>query len=174
MVKISSIIPGAKCARNKIALSKLCHLQLIFILFFPIESKSYWGLGIIIGEPTGISSKYVLGNSNMLHGALSFSLGDKNSIYLHGDYLWRNFGIIAAADLAVYYGLGAKIKLSGENKRKGTGSSTKLALRVPIGMNYVFPSAPFDIFAEIIPIVNLVPNIDIGVKIAIGGRYLFR
>jgi len=144
------------------------------ILLFPIESMSYWGLGIIIGEPTGISAKYVIGSSNMLHGALSFSLGDKNSIYLHGDYLWRNHSLISADDLAVYYGLGAKIKFSGENRSKGRGSSTKLALRVPVGMNYVFPSAPFDIFAEIIPILDLVPNVGIGVKIAIGGRFLFR
>jgi len=144
------------------------------ILLFPIESMSYWGLGIIIGEPTGISAKYALGRSHMLHGALTFSLGDKNSIYLHGDYLWRNHGLISAEDLAVYYGLGAKVKLDGENRNKGKPSSTKLALRVPVGMNYVFPSAPFDLFAEIIPILNLFPNVDIGVKIAIGGRYLFR
>lgn len=46
-------------------------------------------------------------------------------------------------------------------------------LRVPIGLNYVFDSIPFDLFVGAVPILNFSPNTELAGNGAIGLRYYF-
>jgi hypothetical protein len=45
---------------------------------------------------------------------------------------------------------------------------------VPIGLAYLFPNIPLDIFAEIGPVVHLAPETGFALTGAIGVRYFFR
>ena len=48
-----------------------------------------------------------------------------------------------------------------------------LGVRVPLGLAYIFSDEPIDIFLEIVPILDLLPQTDFTISAAIGGRYFF-
>ena len=145
-----------------------CTVILFIILFLSVanaQSKGI-GLGLIVGEPTGISFKYWTGSTTAFDAALAWSFIDEGAFHIHGDYIFHNFTLITIPEgkLPFYYGIGARIK---------TANDTKLGVRVPLGLAYLFNSAPIDIFLEIVPILDLTPKTDFAINAALGTRYYF-
>ena len=145
-----------------------CTVILFIILFLSVanaQSKGI-GLGLIVGEPTGISFKYWTGSTTAFDAALAWSFSDEGAFHIHGDYIFHNFTLITIPEgkLPFYYGIGARIK---------TANDTKLGVRVPLGLAYLFNSAPIDIFLEIVPILDLTPKTDFAINAALGARYYF-
>ena len=124
------------------------------------------GVGMILGEPTGLSFKYWTGEFSAFDGAVAWSFGKEDALHLHGDMLFHNpdLIIVTKGSLPVYYGIGARIKLE---------KKSKLGVRIPVGIAYQFARAPFDIFMEIVPLLDLVPATDFDLDFAIGVRYYF-
>ena len=124
------------------------------------------GAGIIVGEPTGISLKYWTGESTAFDGAIAWSFGKKDAMHLHADMLFHNNELISVSQgsLPIYYGIGVRVRMEDESK---------LGVRIPVGLAYQFVEAPFDIFLEIVPLLDLVPSTDFGLNAAIGVRYFF-
>ncbi|MFA5858774.1 MAG: DUF3996 domain-containing protein [Elusimicrobiota bacterium] len=115
------------------------------------------GIGIILGEPTGIAVKV-----SKIHGAIAWSTAG-NWLHVHGDYvLYQNTNLIS--EFPLYIGVGAKV---------GIGSGVGLGVRVPIGLEYKFSDAPLDIFFEVVPGLGILPGIGFGVDGGIGIRYYF-
>ncbi len=144
-------------------------LIIFFLLFIPITKaqSSGVGLGLIVGEPTGISFKYWTGGTTAFDAALAWSFTDEGAFHIHGDYIFHNMRLITIPEglLPFYYGIGARIK---------TGNDIKLGIRVPLGLAYLFQSAPIDIFLEIVPILDLTPETDFAINAALGARYYFK
>jgi hypothetical protein len=150
--------------------NRIKSLSLLFLLFFVsiVNAQSSGpGLGIIVGEPTGISFKYWTGSTTAFDAALAWSFTDESAFHIHGDYLFHNMRLISVPEgmLPFYYGIGARIK---------TANKTKLGIRVPLGLTYLFQSAPIDIFLEIVPILDLTPKTDFAINAALGARYFFK
>jgi len=126
-----------------------------------------FGLGIIVGEPTGLSFKKWSGDTTAIGGAVAWSFGKKNVLHLHGDYLVHNFNLLKVEEdkLALYYGIGGRIKIIKDESRVG--------VRIPLGINYIFEKAPLDIFLEFVPLLDLVPSTNFELNGAIGIRYRF-
>jgi len=126
-----------------------------------------FGLGIILGEPTGLSFKKWRSDTTAIGGAVAWSFGKKNELHLHGDYLVHNFDVFRSEKekFAPYYGIGGRIKIIKDESRLG--------VRIPLGINYIFEKAPLDIFLEFVPLLDLVPSTDFEVNGAIGIRYFF-
>ena len=131
-----------------------------------VAQNSGLGAGIIVGEPTGISLKYWTGELSAFDGAIAWSFGKEDALHLHADMLLHNPDLITVSQgsLPVYYGLGVRIKL--EDK-------SKIGVRIPVGVAYQFVEAPFDIFLEVVPLLDLVPATDFGLNAALGVRYFF-
>lgn len=125
-----------------------------------------FGLGIILGEPTGLSAKLWTGNSTAIDGAVSWSSGRNNVLHLHADYLIHNFNLIKVekGEFPFYYGIGGRVKLT---------SDPTVGVRIPVGLEYIFASAPVGIFLEIVPVLDLVPNSDFDINAGLGVRYFF-
>ncbi len=125
-----------------------------------------FGLGIILGEPTGLSLKLWTGNSTAFDGAVAWSFGKNDAFHIHGDFLVHNYKLIKVSKgrLPVYYGIGGRIKMEEESK---------LGVRIPVGLNYLFEDAPLDIFLEIVPVLELIPATDFSMNAAIGIRFFF-
>ena len=51
---------------------------------------------------------------------------------------------------------------------------TQLGVRVPLGLAYLFQTAPVDIFLEIVPILDFIPETDFRINAALGARYYFQ
>lgn len=145
-------------------------VMLLFVLVFLSTVKaqsSGVGLGLIVGEPTGISFKYWTGSTTAFDAALAWSFVDGGAFHIHGDYIFHNMRLISVPEglLPFYYGIGARIK---------TADKTRLGVRVPLGLAYLFQSAPVDIFLEIVPILDLTPKTDFAINAALGARYFFK
>jgi hypothetical protein len=124
------------------------------------------GLGVILGEPTGINFKAWTGYKTAFVGAAAWSFGHEDSLHVHLDYIVHNFTLLELekGHLPIYYGIGARIK---------TGKDVRFGVRVPLGINYMFENAPLDIFVEFAPIFDLTPKTDLYFNGGVGVRYYF-
>lgn len=129
---------------------------------------SAFGAGIIIGEPTGIGIKTHLTSGNALAFGVAWSLDDDNELHVQGDYLYHNYDLIDVEEgqLPLYFGVGGRIKINDDH-------DDNVGIRFPVGLDYIFANYPFDIFFEIVPILDLAPDTDLDLNGAIGGRYWF-
>jgi hypothetical protein len=128
------------------------------------------GIGVIAGEPTGLSVKYWIDRTSAFDAAFSWSLADKNPFQFHADYLMHGPSLNtnsseAKGSLPWYYGIGGRIK--------NINNETHLGIRVPVGVTYLVSEAPVDIFAEIAPVLDLKPTVNLNWNGAIGIRYYF-
>ena len=147
-------------------LSYLIFIIIISASFIHSQNKGF-GLGIIVGEPTGVSFKYWTGGNSAFAGAVAWSFVDGGALHIHADYILHSFNLIQVASgrLPLYYGIGGRIKFLDDNAGIG--------VRVPVGLAYLFSGTPIDIFLEVVPILNLAPKTDFKINAAIGGRYFF-
>ena len=135
------------------------------------------GVGLVLGDPLGISAKLWLNKETAFDGTLSF--GSTRSFYIHSDYLFHNYdllksekkafskktaGDIKEMDLVFYYGGGAYLAFW------NTGS-IGLGARLPVGVEYL--ADPFDIFLELVPALSLTPSMGLGVYGGLGVRFNF-
>lgn len=140
---------------------------LVMISVKPIIAQDHgFGLGIILGEPTGLSAKLWTGNANAFDFAAAWSFKGEGHLLLQADYVWHSFNLISVSSgkLPLYYGIGGRVILADD---------PLLGVRIPIGLNYLFASAPIDIFVEIVPILDLVPSTDFDLGGGIGARFWF-
>lgn len=144
----------------------VCLSLLFFLAGVAVAQDSGTGLGVILGEPSGISLKSWVGGKTALDFAVAWSFVDKSSVYFHVDYLFHDFDFfqVKRGTLALYYGIGGRIK--GQRK-------SRAGIRVPIGICYIFEKAPFDIFLEIGPLLDLTPATEFEMTAYIGARYYF-
>ncbi len=127
--------------------------------------KGQVGLGIMVGEPTGLSFKYWMGSKTAIDAGLTWSLSGNDAIGVHTDYVWHKWLNVEKGQLALYYGVGASLWLADNN--------TGLGARIPVGLNYLFQEAPLDLFIEVVPGLGVVPDTDFDVDGGIGVRYYF-
>lgn len=124
------------------------------------------GLGIILGEPTGISLKSWVGRREAFDIAVAWSFEGEGAIHIHADYLLHNFSLfrMQKGDLVFYYGIGARVK---------TVDKTQFGVRFPFGLSYFFEGDPLEIFFELGPIMNLSPKTRFRMTTCVGIRYFF-
>lgn len=140
-------------------------------------------LGIILGEPTGISGKYFFNGHEAVDVALAFSLSD--FFLLHADYLYHftnAFGrkSTVAAQIQPYLGVGGVLFISTRSTRTekkffadSTSSSVGLGIRVPLGLEWSPVHSRLGVFAELAPGIGIVPSTFGFLQGGIGIRYYF-
>ena len=130
-----------------------------------------FGLGVMLGEPTGFSAKLWTSNSNAFDFGLGWSVigHDNNSssrINLHVDYLWHAWNAINSNErIPLYFGIGGRYR--------GGGNEGSFAVRGVFGIAWMPQQTPIDIFLEVAPSLELSPSTGIAVDAAIGARYYF-
>jgi len=152
-------------------MKKIAFASFIIFLITGLNASPF-ELGIEFGSPTGISAKLWLDQRS----ALDFGLGitgdtdrkdyyDNDRIHIHADYQLHRFDLLPVdhGRLGLYYGLGLRLV---------SGNESDLGVRIPLGAQYDFASAPISLFLELTPVVEITdPGIDIDP--ALGVRYVF-
>ena len=137
--------------------------------------KGVFGVGLIIGEPTGVSAKYYLGNDTAVDGAIGFApIG--NGVQVHADFLWHPWILEQQESfvLPLYIGIGGRVL--DRNGRGDDEDHIRIGARGVVGILFDFTSVPIDVFAELAGIVDLRTKGDaVGVDINAGAgvRYYF-
>ena len=157
-------------------------LSLAFVILVansPIaEAGEGLGLGIILGEPTGISFKNRIGDDKAIDGGVAWSFSGHESIHFHIDYLIHKDGHIRTDEVQgsfpLYYGIGGRLKLRDANDGNDKNSKDSLlGVRIPLGLSYLISDMPMDFFIEIVPVLDIVPDTDFDLNAAIGARFYF-
>ena len=150
-------------------------ISLLLILFLlPIAfvqaapQPGDFGVGAILGAPTGLSLKYWYTDSAAIDGALAWHFGDDDRFQIHADHLWHVTipGLtIPDGRMPLYFGLGLRV-LAGDHSEAG--------VRIPLGLSYLLDKAPVEFFAEIAPVVEFAPDTAGDVEGGVGIRYYFK
>lgn len=155
---------------RKTLLSAILILTFAFAHTNPAQAQSSnninkdFGLGAMLGEPTGVSVKVWTGNTTAIDVGAAWSLSGRNeALHLHSDLLFHSW-FPDTENLAFYYGIGGRIIFADE---------AKAGVRAPLGLTYVFDDIPFDLFVEAVPILDLTPDTDFAGNGAVGIRYYF-
>lgn len=145
----------------------------IFTVFFSLNTWAQTGIGIIVGNPTGISANHWLSGDKSIDAALAFDLDDSN-IHLHSTYLWHQPDSIDLDGVLLgwYYGVGAKIQ-NKDKKGLSDDSESHLGARGSLGLHLPVKNEKFDFFAEAALVMNIIPETDLDLDLGIGARIYF-
>jgi hypothetical protein len=133
-----------------------------------------FGLGLILGSPTGFSAKLYLNRRNALDFALGFSFLNRRGVAAHVDYLWHP--VMLADDeaffLPLYVGVGARIL---DHDRGNDDDDLHLGARAPAGILFDFKAVPLDVFLEVALVVDIIQDHGdvIDLNAGVGVRYYF-
>lgn len=138
------------------------------------QAERHFGLGLIVGHPTGMSLKGYLTPDTAIDGAIGF--GDTfRHIHMHADYLWH-FEVQRweASNLQLYLGVGPELEVHTHPApaREDGRTDFFIGARAPFGFSLMF-SAPFDVFAELAAGLWFVEDPRVHVDAALGARYWF-
>jgi hypothetical protein len=151
-------------------MKKLSLLIVIFIISsnFVLGQKSGSGIGLMLGEPTGLSGKYWINENNAIDFGLGAGLfGEGTGFSLHADYLYHINNLIKwKYKTPFYYGFGIRMRFP-------SNSSTYLGIRGVAGLIMYLKKLPIDLFFEVAPSFRLLPTTGLNLDIAIGSRYYF-
>jgi hypothetical protein len=124
------------------------------------------GLGLILGQPTGITGAYRVSERNTIDAAIGLDvLNNSHQLYVHADFLFVLTDLLSGetAGLKPYLGPGAYV----------TANGFSLGVRVPLGLSLEFHRAPLQLFLEAVPALHLIHRVNFGIGGALGFRYYF-
>jgi hypothetical protein len=125
------------------------------------------GVGVILGEPTGLSAKFWTGSGSAIDLGLAYSFRSKGHFHIHMDYLLHfPYTIQSTERVPLYAGLGGRLAA-------GSGRGV-FGLRLVGGIAYWPRSTPLEFFLELAPIVDLAPATELSANGGIGARFYFR
>lgn len=145
--------------------------------------KRKFGIGLELGEPTGLTGKLFIAPSN----AIDFGLGEQYHHYYGGDglhvyldYLWHPAVLTRAEgfDLPFYVGIGGRIWFFDYDcaGRVCTGAEA-FGVRVPLGISFDFRRVPLDIFIQAVPTLDFFRDyrhdIFLDIDFSVGVRFWF-
>lgn len=138
--------------------------------------KGTFGLGLIVGLPTGISAKLYLKDDQAVQGAFGINFVS-GGVHLHGDYVFHPYILQDKEEftMPLYVGPGARLV----QYREGRDGDNYVALgaRGVAGMLFDFKELPLDVFLEVALVLEygfaddegFAATIDVGG----GARYYF-
>ncbi|HEX5058883.1 MAG TPA: hypothetical protein VFV99_05955 [Kofleriaceae bacterium] len=128
------------------------------------EANKTFGIGLELGEPTGINGKYFFGPKI----ALDFGLGyiyrhyyyrRGEGLHVYGDVLFHPVSLVHADafELPLYIGGGLRFwdfDYCIGNDCAHSGSA--IGIRVPIGISFDFNNVPLDFFLQVVPVIDFI------------------
>jgi hypothetical protein len=136
-----------------------------------------FAMGISLGSPMGISVLQNLDDNEAIQGALEINI--ENPFVVHGDYVFKEDAPFPFEEqygkLWLYYGPGVRFEwgdrdltVAGPYRHAEGG---RFALRFPAGLQYYVPKVPFDVFAELAPMLGLWRSTNVDLTWALGLRF---
>ncbi|MCP4447357.1 MAG: hypothetical protein GY811_18715 [Myxococcales bacterium] len=139
------------------------------------EEKGVFGVGLIVGEPTGLSLKYYQGDDTAIDGAIGGAFLGKG-LQVHADYLWHPWMLENKPSFALpaYVGVGGRIL--DRNGGGGDEDHFRLGARFVGGVLFDFREVPLDVFVEVAGVADYRTKgspFGIDINLGAGVRYYF-
>ena len=162
--------------RKKIAIFMFLFILAGVLTCLPKHANAQFGIGVILGQPTGLSIKVKMGGFSV-DGALAYSFHDKDRghLHLHISALW-DIPVIPVDGLMLYAGVGGRLRIWDKDKYEDLDKyedGFRLAVRIPLGIEYMFKPVPIGIFLEFSFNISVFPYTGFDFGAAIGARWYF-
>lgn len=131
--------------------------------FIQAQEKNF-GVGLIVGEPTGISVKYWMNKTEAFHFSLGYAAFEGKAIGLNADYLFHKYGLrLFDSDekFLLFYGFGGRLRIIRDN-------DDSFGARGIIGISWLDKSGRLEVFAETAPGFILIPKTKLCIDAALG------
>jgi hypothetical protein len=155
---------------------------ILIVLFLSMKPGvcEKFGVGIIIGSPTGFTAKYVITSRSGISGHIGWSLGDNPRLHIVGDYQFLFPVVLHWTDeasgeqkelkgLTPYIGIGGRLVFK-ENEPE---NKTELNIGMRLGGGAEYEISRFGIFLEVYPVINVLPSTDFDLEGGLGARIYF-
>lgn len=146
-----------------------------FLLIPCFLAGGTYGIGVILGSPTGLSGKYIMGRSSAMQLHIGWSLIGNVGFHAAGDYQFLFPGVIKNEEgkgletVVPYFGIGGRFCLK-ENEQDET--DFHVGLRIGGGIEWFINR--FGVFLELYPVVDFVPRTDLDFEGGLGFRFFFK
>lgn len=144
---------------------------LLFLVFMtliaPVYAAGELGVGFMVGQPVGVTAKQWMSSTSAIDVGAGWSIGRNPHFTLHSDYLWHKADALYFQDntpLDFYFGLGGKLNFDDE---------IELGARAPLGLAHFFNDRGAELFAEVAPVLNLIPDTNLEGDVFFGLRIYF-
>ena len=150
-------------------------LFILLLLAAPLyaQRSGDQGVGLMIGNPSGLSYKMWLNEDVGLDAAVGVAQGEFD---VHATLLWHNFtwsknsdqqilkDINSNGDFPFYFGFGPRALFD---------HKTEFGIRFPVGLAFLPHNSVWEFFGEVAPVVRLTPDTGVDGDFAVGLRYYF-
>jgi hypothetical protein len=128
-----------------------------------IELQEDLGIGLAVGQPSGVNIKYWLSATEALDLAAGYHFN--RNADLHSDFMVHSYLVsVPEGWMLAYVGLGGRVT---------AGDGYTVGLRWPIGLTYLPFAYPIDIYVEFAPVLNVAPELGLDSDGFVGVRYYF-
>lgn len=140
--------------------------------FAHVEAASNtFGIGFILGDPSGFTAKYFISGNDAIDAGIGPS--GRDGFYLYADYLRHFRNLFPVSELSFYLGAGIGLHQHDEASKHHEEDELSLEARLPLGIAYTFSKVPIEVFLELAPALEFIPDIDFDLRGGIGARYYF-
>jgi hypothetical protein len=151
---------------------KLLTLISFLILSVSVAKAEDFAVGIVLGDPTGLSGKVKMDGAHSVDGALAYSSGKHSGTHFHADYLWDRARSWETdkGPLYMFYGIGGRLNSYNDNDHR---SQVSLGPRGSIGLNFDIHNPNLELFGELAMILEVTPSITADIDAGVGVRIRF-
>jgi len=126
-----------------------------------------FGIGVIIGEPTGLNLKKWITGQHAIDFEIGWSFPGER-IHVAVNYLSHFPNWIRKHGLYPYLGIGCRLKVKTEQEE----GQFKFGIRFGVGIEYI--CGHFGFYGESYPVVDMIPETKSSLEGGIGARYYFK
>jgi hypothetical protein len=112
-------------------------------------SRNEIGLGLVLGEPSGINGQFYWDQRSSIGVTVAWSTRDW--FFAAADYQRDEKLADSPPEWRWFWGAGAYI--GAPAKERGL-----LGARIPLGLKYHIPQSPVDVWGEIVPALRIIPD----------------
>src|SRR5262245_6257351 len=139
----------------------------------PVE-KGTFGIGLILGEPTGVCAKLYLKDDQAVQAAAGAAFYG-GGLQLHGDYVFHPWILQDRDSFVLPAYIGPGVRFIEYNEGRSADSHFAIGLRAVVGLLFDFKSVPLDVFVEIAGVLeyDFTKGVGPAVNLGAGVRYYF-
>ena len=114
-----------------------------------LDKRNEFGLGLILGEPSGVNAQFYWAERSSLSFTAAWSVHDW--LFISADYEILNRLGDSPPEWHWFYGLGGYL---------GTPHNSQglIGARIPLGIKYRIPDSVVDVWGEVVPALQLAPD----------------
>lgn len=121
------------------------------------------GVGLVLGEPTGLTLSHRQGPRSAIQGYATWSV-----VHDHARFSMDWIPSLAVVDghgvqVPIYLGIGGLVAFNDDYGWAGA--------RIPVGATLLPDNVPLEPFIEVAPVVFIAPDVDVGLEGVLGLRY---